>query len=317
MRLIVNGQQAFGRAALESILEAGKDEVVGVYTAPDKEGRPADPLKAAALEHGLALFQPANYKDRDVLDRMRGLDADLMVMAYMIIFVPEAARNIPRLGSICFHPSLLPLHRGPSSINWPIIWGSARTGLTWFYPDDGLDEGDILLQREIEIGPDETLGDIYFKKIFPLGLETTLEVCDLFRSGNPPRTPQDESKASYESWCRKKDVGVDWGRPVADVYNMIRGANPQPGAWTTLAGAEVQLFDARRADGDGTPDAAPDATPDAAPGEVVAVSGDGVAVQSGGGRILIKRVRPAGGGKLPAAEWASEAGVTAGTRLGS
>ena len=309
MRLIVNGQQAFGRAALEAILEAGKDEIVGVYTAPDKEGRPADPIKEAAVEHGLALFQPPNYKDRDVLDQMRALNADLMVMAYMIIFVPEEARDIPTHGSICFHPSLLPLHRGPSSINWPIIWGSATTGLSWFYPDDGLDEGDILIQREVGIGPDETLGDIYFKKIFPLGLETTLEVCDLFRSGNPPRTAQDESKATYESWCRKKDVQIDWGRPVADVYNMIRGANPQPGAWTTLAGAEVQLFDARRADGPGTPDATP--------GEVVSVSGDGVTVQSGGGRILLKRVRPAGGGKIPAAEWAAQAEITAGTKLGS
>ncbi len=309
MRLIVNGQQAFGRAALEGILEAGKDEVVGVYTAPDKEGRPADPIKEAAVEHGLALFQPPNYKDRDVLDQMRALNADLMVMAYMIIFVPEEARDIPTHGSICFHPSLLPLHRGPSSINWPIIWGSTTTGLSWFYPDDGLDEGDILIQREVAIGPDETLGDIYFKKIFPAAVDSVLEVCELFRAGDPPHMPQDESTATYESWCRKRDVKIDWGRPVADVYNMIRGANPQPGAWTTLAGAEVQLFDARRADGPGTPDATP--------GEVVSVSADGVAVQSGGGLVLIKRVRPAGGGKVAAAEWAAQAEITVGTRLGS
>ncbi len=209
--------------------------------------------------------------------------------------------------------SLLPLHRGPSSINWPIIWGAEKTGYCWFYPSDGLDEGDLLLQREVEIGPDDTLGDIYFKKIFPLGLETTLEAIDLFRAGNPPRNAQDEAQATYESWCRKKDVGIDWGRPAADVYNMIRGANPQPGAWTTLAGAEVQLFDARRADGPSTPDAAPDA----APGAVVSVSGDGVTVQSGGGRILLKRVRPAGGGKITAAEWAAQAEITVGTKLGS
>lgn len=309
MRLIVNGQQAFGRAALEGILKEGRDEVVGVYTAPDKEGRPVDPIKEAALEHGLPLFQPANYKDRDVLDRMRALDADLMVMAYMIIFVPEEARSIPKHGSICFHPSLLPLHRGPSSINWPIIWGSTRTGLSWFFPDDGLDEGDILLQREVEIGPDDTLGDVYFKKIFPLGIQTTIEAIDLIRAGNPPRVKQDEGRATYESWCRKKDVQIDWGRPVADVYNMIRGANPQPGAWTTLKGAEVVLFDARPV--------ANDPGSDISPGEVVSVSGDGVTVQSGGGRILLKRVRPAGGGKIPATEWATAAGIGAGTKLGS
>jgi methionyl-tRNA formyltransferase len=240
---------------------------------------------------------------------MRGLNADLMVMAYMIIFVPEEARNIPKHGSICFHPSLLPLHRGPSSINWPIIWGSTKTGLSWFFPDDGLDEGDILLQREVDVGPDDTLGDVYFKKIFPLGISTTLEAIDLIRGGNPPRAKQDESRATYESWCRKKDVQIDWGRPVADVYNMIRGANPQPGAWTTLGGAEVLLFDARPV--------ANDPGSDISPGEVVSVSEDGVTVQSGGGRILLKRVRPAGGGKIPAAEWATTAGIGAGTMLGA
>ena len=258
----------------------------------------------------MALFQPPNYKDKDVLDQMRALNADLMVMAYMIIFVPDEARNIPKHGSICFHPSLLPLHRGPSSINWPIIWGSTKTGLSWFFPDDGLDEGDILLQREVDIGPDETLGDIYFKKIFPLGIETTLQAIDLIRGGNPPHGKQDEANATYESWCRKKDVQIDWGRPVADVYNMIRGANPQPGAWTTLAGSEVVLFDARRTEGGGS-------ALDAAPGEVVSVSEDGVTVQSGAGRILLKRVRPEGDGKIAAAEWASKAGVSAGTKLGS
>jgi methionyl-tRNA formyltransferase len=267
-------------------------------------------VKEAALKHGLPLFQPPNYKDKAVLDQMRALNADLMVMAYMIIFVPDEARSIPKFGSICFHPSLLPLHRGPSSINWPIIWGSTKTGLSWFFPDDGLDEGDILLQRECDIGPDETLGDVYFKKIFPMGIETTLEAIDLIRSGNPPHGKQDEANATYESWCRKKDVQIDWGRPVADVYNMIRGANPQPGAWTTLAGSEVMLFDARRTDGGGS-------APDATPGEVVSVSEDGVTVQSGGGRILLKRVRPEGDGKIVATEWASKAGVVAGTKLGS
>ncbi len=305
MRLIVNGMQAFGRAVLEKILEAGKDEVVAVFTAPDREGRPTDPLKEAAIEHGIPVYQPASYKDPETLKLMRELKPDLMVMAYMIQFVPEEARNIPTHGSICFHPSLLPRHRGPSSINWPIIWGDTRTGPSWFYPDDGLDEGDILLQREVEIGPDDTLGDVYFKKIFPLGVETALEAIDLIRSGNPPRIKQDESKATYESWCRKKDAQIDWSKPVAEVYNLIRGCNPQPGAWTTLNGREVQIFDARRLDGEGEP------------GEVVSVSEEGVVVQARGGRILVKRVRPEGGAKVAAAEWAREVGLEPGTRLGT
>ncbi len=305
MRIIVMGQQAFGKAALEKILAEGKDEVVAVYTAPDKEGRPEDPLKVAALEHDLPLFQPDNFKDEDVLEQLRRLDADLMVMAYVIIFVPEAARDIPRMGSICFHPSLLPLHRGPSSINWPIIGGATRTGLSWFYPTDGLDEGDILLQKEVDIGPDETLGDVYFNKIFPLGVDSTLEVIEAFRTGNPPRTQQDESKATYESWCRKKDAEIDWSKPAADVYNLIRGTNPQPGAWTTVDGEELRIFDCRKTDGDGEP------------GTVVSADENGLVVQAAGGRIHIQRVRPAGEGKIPAAEWVAAGGIAAGRKLGA
>lgn len=305
MRIILNGQQAFGRAALEKLVSAGRDEVVAVFTAPDRPGRPADPVKEAALALGLPLFQPASYADEAVLRTLRDLDADLMIMAYVIVFIPEAARNMPRMGSICFHPSLLPLHRGPSSINWPILWGATKTGFTWFYPTDGLDEGDILLQREVEIGPDDTLGDVYFRKIFPAGVDSVLEVAELFRSGHPPRRPQDDAKATYESWCRKADVAVDWAAPVAETYNRIRAGNPQPGAWTTFRGEEISLFDSRRAEGEGSP------------GEVVSVGPDGVVVQGRGGRIRLIRVRPKGGEKMPAEAWAAAAGLAPGMRLGS
>lgn len=299
------GQQAFGREALAKLLDEGKDEVVAVYCAPDKEGRPVDPLKELAVEKGIPVYQPADFKSEETLAQLREHNADLMIMAYVIIFVPEEARDIPKLGSICFHPSLLPLHRGPSSINWPIIWGSTKTGYSWFYPTDGLDEGDILLQREVEIGPDDTLGVVYFQKIFPQAIDSVLEVVELFRAGNPPRTPQDESKATYESWIRKADVEIDWNKPIQEVHNLIRGSDPQPGAWTTLDGVKVALYDPQRAEGVGTP------------GEVVSVSEDGITVQADGGRIVAKRVRAEGGGKIPAAEWAQSAGVTAGKKLGA
>ena len=242
MRIIVNGQQAFGKACLEAMLERG-DDIVAVYCAPDKEGKPADPIKEFALEKGLTLIQPPNYKDKEVLDEMRALNADLMVMAFMIIFVPEDARNIPTYGSICFHPSLLPKHRGPSSINWPIMAGATKTGLTIFWPDDGLDEGDILLQKEIDVGPDDTLGSVYFDKIFPLGVETVLEAVDLVKAGDPPHIKQNEDDATYESWCKKEHAEIDWAKPVDEVYNLIRGTNPQPGAWTVHDGKELKIFD--------------------------------------------------------------------------
>ncbi len=304
MRLLVMGQQVFGKAALDRLLNDGTDEVVAVYCAPDREGRPVDPLKEAALEAGITVEQPPNFKDGETLERMRSYSADLMIMAYVTLFVPKAAREIPELGSICFHPSLLPLHRGPSSINWPIIWGSEKTGFSWFYPTDGLDEGDILLQRECMIDPDDTLGNVYFKKIFPEAIESLPEVCELFRSGNPPRIAQDDSKATYESWCRSSDARIDWSRPVGEVYNLIRGTNPQPGAWTTFNGARLQIFDCQKLSGLGNP------------GTIAEVSEDGFVVQSDGGRIAVRRVRPEGGKKMPAAEWLNGAAIVSGAALG-
>ncbi|MEO1493077.1 MAG: methionyl-tRNA formyltransferase [Pseudomonadota bacterium] len=305
MKLIVMGQQAFGKDCLATILETGTDEVVAVYCEPDREGKPVDPIKEFALEQGLPVEQPAHFKDQATIDKLASYDADLMVMAFVNVFVPEAARDTPKMGSICFHPSLLPLHRGPSAVNWPIIFGSTKSGFSWFYPTDGLDEGDVLLMWECDIGPDDTVIDLYFKKIYPAGVDSVLEVCDLFRSGNPPRMDQDESKATYEYRCKKKDAEIIWAKPVAEVYNLIRGTNPAPGAWTVLVDEEVQIYDSARSEATGTP------------GEVVSVTEDGVTVAADGGSVLVKRVRPAGQGKIPATEWAASAGVTAGTKLGA
>ncbi len=306
MQIIVNGQQVFGKACLEAILDKGEDEIVAVYCAPDKEGRPVDPVKEFALEKGLPVVQPANYKDDAVLDAIRALAPDLMVLAYVIIFIPEAARDIPTHGTICFHPSLLPKHRGPSSINWPIIGGATRTGLTIFWPDDGLDEGDILLQKEVEIGPDDTLGDVYFGKIFQLGVGTVIEAIDLVRAGDPPHVAQDESAATYESWCKKEHAQIDWSKPADEVYNLIRGTNPQPGAWTTLNGEELTVFDSRKANGGA-----------GRSGEVIDLTDDGFVVQAGGGAILVKRVQPKGEKKLHWADFRGRGVIEKGTLLGT
>ena len=304
MRIIVNGQQAFGKAVLDALLERGED-VVAVYCAPEKEGARADPLREAAEEMGLPLFQPPSYKKTEVWDQLRELKPDLSVMAFVTLFIPEEFLNMPTHGTIQYHPSLLPLHRGPSSINWPIIQGSKKTGLSIFWPDNGLDTGPILLQKEVEITGDDTLGTVYFDKLFQLGVDAMLEGVDLVKAGNAPKIVQDETNATYESWCKKEDAEIDWSKPVQDVYNLIRGTNPAPGAWSTRAGKTLQIFDSARLD---------DAS--GAPGEVVEVSADGVAVAAEGGGILVKRVRAEGGKKIPAGEFADESGLAKGERLG-
>jgi methionyl-tRNA formyltransferase len=302
MRLILHGQQAYGKSVLEAILDKGVDEVVAVYCAPDKEGRPLDPIKEFAQENGLPIFQPASYKKPEVWEQMASHESDLCVMAYVLLFVPEEALNVPKFGSIQYHPSLLPWHKGPSSINWPIIMGRKKTGLSIFWPDNGLDTGPILMQKEVEIEADDTLGSAYFNKLYPLGVEAMMESIELVRDGNAPRQVQDAEDGSYEGWCRKDDVLIDWSKPSDEVYNLIRGANPQPGAWTTFNGAEVKIFDSRKADGSG------------AAGSVLAVDDAGVLVATADGAIRLMKVR-SDAGKVTAAEYASAAGLEVGSTL--
>jgi methionyl-tRNA formyltransferase len=304
MRIIVHGQQAFGEAVLKALLDRG-DEVIAVYCAPDREGRPVDPIKTLALEKGLPVYQPKTFKEADLWAQCEALKPDLGIMAYVTKFVPEEFLNIPTHGTIQYHPSLLPLHRGPSSINWPIIMGSTKTGLSIFWPDNGLDTGPILLQKEIEIGPDDTLGSIYFNQLFPMGVDAMLEGVDLVRDGKAPKIVQDESKQTYESWCRKADAEVDWSKPAAEVYNLIRGANPQPGAWTSHDGKVLQIFDSAASDATG-----------GVPGEVIAIDKTGIIVAASGGAVLVKRVRPEGDKKITASDFVAASGLVVGAKFG-
>jgi methionyl-tRNA formyltransferase len=304
MRIVVNGQQAFGADVLKALLERGED-VVAVYCAPDREGRPADPLAEAAREAGIEVRQPDSFETDDAAADLAELKPDLMVMAFVTLFVPEPVLNVPTHGTIQYHPSLLPRHRGPSAINWAIIHGDATTGVAVFWPDEGLDTGPVLMLKEVEITPEDTLGSLYFDKLFPLGVEAMVESVDLVRDGRAPKNAQDDAQSTYESWCRREDAEIDWSRPVADVHNLIRGTNPRPGAWTTIAGEEVGVLDSDRIDGD----------PGAAPGEVVEIEGDRLVVAADGGAVGIRVLRP-DGDKIAAGQYARDTGLEPGARLG-
>ena len=180
MRIVVHGQQAFGKAVLEALLKRGEN-VVGVYVAPEKEGQKADPLKEAALAAKLPVFQPASYRKPEVWEEFKALKPDLQVMAFVTLFVPEEFLNIPTKGSIQYHPSLLPAYRGANAINWPIIKGEKETGLSIFWPDNGLDTGDVLVQKKTPISATDTLGTVYFDRLFPMGVEAMCESVDLVK----------------------------------------------------------------------------------------------------------------------------------------
>jgi methionyl-tRNA formyltransferase len=308
MRIVVHGQQAFGKAVLEALLKRGED-VVAVYVAPEKEGAKADPLKEAALAAGLKVLQPASYRKPEVLEEFKALKPDLQVMAFVTLFVPEEFLNAPTHGSIQYHPSLLPAYRGASAINWPIIKGETETGLSIFWPDNGLDTGDVLIQKKTPISNTDTLGTVYFDRLFPMGVDAMMESVDLVKAGKAPRIKQDESKATYEGRCGADNAHVDFGKPWEQIDRLIRGCNPAPGAWATLNGATVKIFDA-------TPIPAKDPKGIAGKtGEIVAIEADGVVVACADGRFKLTRVQADGGKKVGAGEWATSANIATGVRF--
>jgi methionyl-tRNA formyltransferase len=310
MKIAIIGQQDFGKAVLEAFLARG-DTVAAVFCAPEKEGARPDALRAAAQERGIKVNQFKSLRAPDAIQAMKDANAEIGIMAFVLQFAPQELVKIPRHGTIQYHPSLLPKYRGPSSINWPIIKGEIETGLTIFRPSDGLDEGAVVLQKKTPLSAEDTLGTVYFDRLFPQGVSAMLEAADLVVAGKHKETVQDESQASYEGWCRTAEARIDWAKPIDHVYNLIRGCNPAPGAWTTHNGKKLQIFDARKilfrrfADVTGKI------------GEVTDVSAQCFKVTAQGGVVEVLKARFEDGKKLGGGEVAQAGGLTAGTLLGT
>ena len=310
MRIAIVGQRDFGKAVLDAFVDRG-DTVAGVFCAPEKKaGTTADPLRLAAEQRRIPVYQFGSLKSDEARQALRNLDAELGVMAYVLQFVPQDFVNIPHRGMIQFHPSLLPRYRGPSSINWPIIRGDTRTGLSIFRPTDGLDEGPIILQKETPIGPDDTLGSVYFDRLFPMGIAALKEAADLVATHGAVGRVQDESQASYEGWCRDPEARINWHNHLDLVYNLIRGCDPAPAAWTTFKGKKLQLHAARKHP------ARTFGEVKGAIGAVTAIGEQSLFVTAQGGQIEIFKLRCDGGKKLPAAQVCAEVGLSLGAILG-
>jgi len=304
MRIIIIGQAAFGEKVLQ-VLSKKDEEIVGVYTPPDIPGR-RNPLKELAAKLGIPTFQPKEMRAPEIYAEYIRLKPDLNIMAYVTDIIPESILNCPSLGTIQYHPSLLPKHRGGSAINWAIISGETKTGITIFWPDKGIDTGPILLQKEVDISPDDTVGSLYFNKLFPLGVEASVESIELVKKGIAPRIPQDESQASYEGLCTEKETVISWSQPVTKVYNLIRGTNPQPGAITHFQSKRLKIFDSELLMG----------SISGLPGEIVNTTKQGFVVAAINGAILVKRVQVEGFAKIASPEFAEQVNLKVGDRLG-
>jgi methionyl-tRNA formyltransferase len=294
MRVAIIGQQDFGKATMEAFLNRG-DEVAAVFCAPEK-GRP-DPLRLAAQERGLTVHQFPKLTDPAALDAMKAANVQVGVMAFVTQFVPQSLCEIPAHGTIQFHPSLLPLHRGASSISWSIILGRKETGFSIFRPTDGLDEGPVILMRSVPIEDTDTLGTLYFNKIFPAGVAGLLDAADQVIAGTAAEQVQDETQAGYEGIIRDPESQINWASHVDFTYNLIRGCNPAPGAWTTLDGRKLFLFECTKRIARTFSEVKGKKI-----GQIVAQNGSNLIIHGQGGFIEVQRVRWDGGKKVTAAE---------------
>ncbi len=302
MRIIIVGQGPFGEKVLQTLIQNGED-IVGSFSPPDKRG---EPLKILAEKSGIPFFRPNLMKDPQVYDAYVKLKPELAILAFVTDIFPERLLNIPTIGTICYHPSLLPRHRGGSAINWAIIQGDTRTGLTILWSDKGIDTGPILLQKEVDISPDDTTGSLYFKTLFPMGIEAIVESVELIKKRKAPKIPQDESKATYEPLCDDRVASVNFEKTLKDIYNLIRGCDPQPGAYTNYKGKRVRFYDAKMV---------PSAIENQ-PGEVVSIEEGVLQIAVKGGVIQVGKLRVDKGEKIGPIEFAKTVDLKIGDRFG-
>jgi methionyl-tRNA formyltransferase len=319
-RIALFGQAAFARDVLVRLLEAGH-EIAAVYAPPakpseTKEPARPDPLAEEAEKRGLRLLRHRHFRrqGRAIPERVAeycALGAELNAMPYTTVILPPEIVEAPALGSLCFHPSLLPRFRGGAAIPWQIILGERETGVTVFRPDAGVDTGPIVVQRGgVRIEDADNAATLYFQKLYPLGVEAMVEaVAEVDRGTARPRA-QDESRATAQGLVSDEVARIDWERPAEELDRLVRGCDPSPGAHAQRAdGSSLRLFDCRLVRGE--PDPAGAARSQVAAGTVLGIAGGRLLVAARGGRLSIGKLRPGPGPKLPAAE----AGLEAGERL--
>ncbi|MBW2313819.1 MAG: methionyl-tRNA formyltransferase [Deltaproteobacteria bacterium] len=305
LRIAIFGQAPFGKDVTTRLLDDGH-EVVGVHVPPDAGGR-ADPLAAEAEARGLPLFRHRRFRRKgealpELVEEYLALGADLNVMPFTTVILPPEIVDAPRLGSLCFHPSLLPAYRGGTAIPWQIILGASVSGVTVFQPDEGLDTGPIVVQKGgVEIGPAETAASLYFDHLYPLGLEAMAEAVAAVAAGTAKPLAQTEEGVSFQPRLDDEAARIDWARPAQEIDRLIRGCDPQPGAHALRGDEPVRLF------GGGLREAASGA----APGTIMAADGDTLLVAASGGAIAIKKARLGDAKKAPA----TVSGLEVGDRL--
>ncbi len=299
LRIAVFGQAPFGRDVTARIADAGH-EIVAVHVPPSK-GRP-DPLAELAEERAWPLFRYKAYRRKGTgepiterVDEYLATGADLNLMPFTTAILPPVIVDAPRLGSLCFHPSLLPAYRGGNALAWQIIMGETESGVSVFQVDAGVDTGPLVVQKGgVPIAPTDNTVSLYYDKLYPLGVEAMVEAVEAVAAGTAKPTPQTEEGASFQGLVDDDVARIDWSKPGVEIDRLVRGCDPAPGARATLGGDEVRLFGARFEAGD----------PGAEAGSVLGLDSDGerLRIAVAGGVIGVQKLRVGDGPKQKAAE---------------
>ncbi|XP_039627046.1 cytosolic 10-formyltetrahydrofolate dehydrogenase [Polypterus senegalus] len=257
MKITVIGQSLFGQEVYKELRKEGH-QIVGVFTIPDKDGK-ADPLATEAEKDGVPVFKFPRWRLKgkvipEVLDQYKAVGAELNVLPFCSQFIPMEVIDLPKHGSIIYHPSILPRHRGASAINWTLIHGDKKAGFTVFWADDGLDTGPILLQKECEVLPDDTVNTLYNRFLFPEGVKGTVEAVRLIAQGIAPKIIQPELGATYEGIQKKENAKINWDQPAEAIHNWIRGNDKVPGAWSVVDGQKITFYGSSLVENGSSPD---------------------------------------------------------------
>lgn len=256
MRVVFMGTPEFAVPCLQALLAHG-DEVVGVYTQPDKpKGRGhrvlPPPVKQLAMEASIPVFQPKTLRDEAVQAELKALAPDLIIVVAYGKLLPKAVLDIPPLGCINVHASLLPRYRGAGPIQWSVLNGETETGVTTMYMAEGLDTGDMIFKASTPIGENETADELH-DRLSALGAETLARTLDALANGNVPREVQEDAQSNYAPMLTRELCGIDFSRPAQLVHNQIRGLSSWPCATTTLEGKRLKVYRSELATGKGKP----------------------------------------------------------------
>ena len=295
MRIVFCGTGEIGVPALKALLDSKKYEVSGVVTQPDKPaGRDLKPrasaIKHVALERGIPVYQPPKLRDEASLAMLHSLRPDVMVVVAYGQILPKAVLDLPRLGCLNLHASLLPRHRGASPIHAAILAGDSTTGMSVMYMDEGLDTGDVLLEEQLEISSNETSGELH-DRLADLAAPCLLRALDLLASDQAPRTSQNSQNATYAPKLKKIDGWLDWNQPASDLARRIRAMSPWPGAFTRISGHVLKIHSAREHPSSGTP------------GTVLQADANALIVACGTGSLNLLNVQLEGRKRLAADEF--------------